>query len=71
LHALDVDGFEPEQNESDTTWPFDERWQVTDRVCVPNPQDAEHDDHEPVVYVYVSGGGGGSTIPGGSGGALS
>jgi len=53
LHALDGDGFESEQNESDTTWLFDERWHVTDRVCVPNPQDAEHQDHEPMVYEYV------------------
>jgi len=32
---------------------------VTERVCVPSPHDAEHDDHEPVLYEYVSGGGGG------------
>ena len=51
-----MDGFEPatykEQYESDTLCPS-ERLQVTERVCVPPPQDAEHDDHEPVVYEYV------------------
>jgi len=52
LHALDVDGFEPEQYESDTTWPSD-CLHVTDRVSVPPPQVAEHDDHRPVTYEYV------------------
>jgi len=52
LHDCDVDGFEPEQDESDTLCPS-ERLQVTERVDVPPPQDAEHDDHEPVVYEYV------------------
>ena len=51
-----MDGFEPatykEQYESDTLCPS-ERLQVTERVDVPPPQDAEHDDHEPVVYEYV------------------
>jgi len=52
LHDCDVDGFEPEQDESDTLWPS-ERLHVTERVWVPPPQDAEQDPHEPVVYEYV------------------
>jgi len=56
-----------EQYESDTLCPS-ERLHVTERVCVPPPQDAEHDDHEPVVYEYVTGGGGlGETGGGGLG----
>ena len=51
LHVPDVEGFVPEQYESDTLWPS-ERLQVTERVCVPPPQDAEHDPHEPVEYEY-------------------
>ncbi len=51
--ACGVAGFGPGQTASDRVWLFDERWHVTDRVCVPNPHDAEHEDHEPVVYEYV------------------
>ena len=55
LHDRLVEGFEPEQYESDTELPS-ERLHVTERVCVPPPHEAEHWPYEPVEYEYVRSG---------------
>ena len=58
MHDRLVEGFEPEQNESDTEVPS-ERLQVTERVFVPPPHEREHEPYEPVEYEYVYEGSGG------------
>ena len=58
LHDWLVEGFEPEQNESDTEVPS-ERMHVTERVRVPPPHVSEHEPYEPVEYEYVYEGSGG------------